>query len=95
MVLNYNEFMRYCKEEYFYPHFKEIMDEDVVCIPYIDENTININPNLKSPFDAIMKTMKNWCKKNKKGIMKGLVIHGYSLDSHLEFLKFPKWIYQN
>ena len=94
MVFNCNEFMRYCKEEYFYTHFKEIMEQDVVCLPYIDENTININPILKSPFDTIIKTMKNWCKKNK-GIMKGFVIHGYSLDSHLEFLNFPKRVSQS
>ena len=95
MVFNCKEFMSYCREEYFYTHFKEIMEQDVICLPYVDENAFSTNSVLKSPFDTILKTMKNWCKKNKKGIMKGLIIYGYSLDSHLEFLKFPKCVSQN
>ena len=95
MVFNCNQFITYCKEEYFNVHFKEIMKQDVFCLPYVDENTLNTNSVLKSPFDTILKTMKSWCKKNRKGIMKGLVIYGYSLDSHLDFLKFPKYVSQN
>ena len=95
MAFTCDEFLTYCKK-YFDTHFREIMEHDVISLPYVDENIFNTNSFLKSPFDTILITMKNWCKKNQKdGIMKGLVIYGYSLDRHLEFLRFPRDVLKN
>ena len=52
---------------------------------------------METPFLTIMNTLKNWCYVNNQndGEIKGLVICGYSLDSHLEFLKFPSSFLKN
>ena len=72
------------------------MSERVFTLPDIDLDNSNKNPLLQSPFDIILKTMKNWCGKNEEeGGIKGLVIFGYSLDEHLKFLKYREDILKN
>ena len=80
---------------YYKEQLKGIIDEEVYSIPYVDDNSMH--PNLETPFLTIMNTLKNWCygSNPNEGKMKGLVICGYSLDSHLEFLKFPSSFLKN
>ena len=82
--------------EYFEQQLKGIIDEDVYSIPYVDDNSMH--PDLEPPFRIIMNTMKTWCygdNNQNEGKMKGLVICGYSLDSHLKFMNFSSNILKN
>ena len=81
-----SDMLLFSSKEYFEEQLKGIIDEDVYSIPYVDDNSLN--PNLGTPFLTIMNTLKNWCNGNNqnKRKMKGLMICGYSLDSHREFL---------
>ena len=81
--------------EYFEQQLKGIIDEDVYSMPYVDDNSIH--PNVDTPFLTIMNTLKSWCYGNNKneGKMKGLVICGYNLDTHLKFLNFSNTILEN
>ena len=82
-------FREYCKQ-YFIRHFQEIMKQNVFSLPYVDKNGFDRNSVLKEPFCTIMVTMKDWCNNNQtEGKIKGLVIYGYSLDSHLKHCKYP------
>ena len=82
-------FRDYCKE-YFCTYFQEIMKQDVLSLPYVDKNSFDRNSILKEPFCTIMVTMKDWCYNNQiEENIKGLVIYGYSLDSHLKHCKYP------
>ena len=73
-------------KEYFDQQLKGIIDDNVYSIPYVDDNSIN--PNVEPPFLTIMNTLKNWCNGDdpNERKMKGLIICGYSLDRHREFL---------
>ena len=77
-------------KKYFEEQLEGIIDKDVYSIPYVDEESIN--PDLETTCLTIMKTFKKWCSSNNqnKEEMKGLVIYDYSLDNHLEFLKFHR-----
>ena len=86
---NIDGFRKLCKE-YFNSCFKEIMKQDVFSLPYVDKYGADKNSVLNEPFRTIMVTMRDWCNNNNiEGNIKGLVIYGYSLDSHLKQCKYP------
>ena len=88
--LDKHKFGEYCKAEYFEKHIKAIMLQRVFTLPDASLGKSNRNQILQAPFDVILKTMENWCEKyQEEGNIKGLVIFGYSLDDHLNFLKYP------
>ena len=72
------------------------MLQRVFTLPDTGLGKSNRNPTLQAPFDIIMKTMENWCNKyQEEGNIKGLVIFGYSLDDHSNFLKYHEDIIKN
>ena len=87
--LNENETLEFFRK-YFKKYYRVIAKQQVLSFP--DNDYLN----LEAPFNTIMKTMEDWCNKNKgKKNMKGLVTLGYNLDKHLEFLNFPNDIFQS
>ena len=89
LTLNEDDLLDYFKE-YFGEHYKELMKEEALSIPHCDHSS------LKASVSQILKTIRDWCNiTNKKGSLKGFVIHGYYLSKHLEFLKYSPDIFQN
>ena len=89
LTLNKNEVLDYFRD-YFEKHYKELMKEEALSIPHCDHSS------LKAPINKILKSIRDWCNTtNKKGSLKGFVIHGYSLNKHLEFLNYSPNIFQN
>ena len=89
LSLNEYEVLNYFRE-YFDQHYHEMMKEEALCIP--DCN----HASLQAPTNKILRSIRNWCNTtNKKGKLKGFVIHGYSLNKHLKFLNYPPNIFQN
>ena len=87
-----DKFSKHCKE-YFDSFFKEIMKQDVFSLPYLDKYGADKNRIFNEQFRTIMVTMRDWCNNTQiEGNIKGLVIHGYSLDSHLKHCKYPQKI---
>lgn len=94
LVLDPNDYFKFCKE-YFYMYFEKGMEQGALSFPYVDENVYLTDSELKYPVYEILLTMKNWCNTNQeKGIVRGFVIYGYNLDSHLTFLRYPDTVYQ-
>ena len=89
LTLNKNEALDYFKK-YFDQHYNEMMKEEALCIPDCDHSS------LQASTSKILKSLKSWCNTtNKTKNLKGFVINGYSLNKHLEFLKYPPNIFQN
>ena len=89
LTLNKNQVLDYFRQ-YFEQHYKELMKEEALSIPHCDHSS------LKAPINKILKSIRDWCNTtNKKGSLKGFVIHGYSLNKHLEFLNYSPNIFQN
>lgn len=89
LTLNENQVLDYFIQ-YFEQHYEKLMKEETLSIPHCDHSS------LRAPVSKILKTIRDWCNiTNKKGSLKGFVIHGYYLNKHLEFLNYSRDIFQN
>ena len=75
--------------KYFLRYYKNLSKKQVFSLPDPD------HADLPRSAKTIMKTMEAWCNKSRgKRNMKGLIMYGYSLDEHLDFLNFSSETFQ-